>query len=171
MAPETSSAAGFDPLVRFAGIERLVGKIYFRFSHLFFDIPELRDFWWQMAVEEEQHACILLAIKTVIESYPGHEIDPGISQDKAAALEERLLTYLSKGTPSIAKEEAFRIAVEIESSEIDAIYNKLVHIGGPKLAKIMERFAVPCSAQLKKLRAAIKQFTQETELLARVESL
>jgi hypothetical protein len=51
----------FDPLVRFAEIERLVSKIYFRFSHLFLPHPELRDFWWEMAKEEEQHACILNA--------------------------------------------------------------------------------------------------------------
>ena len=30
-----SSPEPFDPLHRFAGIERLVAKIYFRFSHLF----------------------------------------------------------------------------------------------------------------------------------------
>lgn len=44
----------FDPLCRFAGIERLVSKIYFRFSHLFLQHTELRDFWWEMASEEEQ---------------------------------------------------------------------------------------------------------------------
>ena len=51
----------FDSLTRFPEIERLVSKIYFRFSHLFLVQPELRDFWWEMAKEEEQHACILHA--------------------------------------------------------------------------------------------------------------
>jgi hypothetical protein len=41
----------FDPLLQFAEIERLVSKIYFRFSHLFLANPELRDFWWEMAKE------------------------------------------------------------------------------------------------------------------------
>ncbi len=45
-----------DPFERFAGIERLVSKIYFRFSHLFLHRGELRDFWWQMARDEEQPA-------------------------------------------------------------------------------------------------------------------
>ena len=58
----------FDPLEGFAEIERLVGKIYFRFSHLFLDQPELRDFWWEMARQEEQHALILLACKAFIEN-------------------------------------------------------------------------------------------------------
>ena len=30
-----STREPFDPLIRFAEIERLVSKIYFRFSHLF----------------------------------------------------------------------------------------------------------------------------------------
>jgi len=34
----------FDPLTSFAAIERLVSKIYFRFSHLFLAQPELREF-------------------------------------------------------------------------------------------------------------------------------
>ncbi|MBI2352199.1 MAG: hypothetical protein HYV00_12125, partial [Deltaproteobacteria bacterium] len=59
----------FDPLEGFAEIERLVGKVYFRFSHLFLHHPELRDFWWEMGVQEEQHAAILLACKEMIKGY------------------------------------------------------------------------------------------------------
>ena len=36
-----STQEPFDPLIRFAEIERLVSKIYFRFSHLFFPQPEV----------------------------------------------------------------------------------------------------------------------------------
>jgi len=36
----------FDPLISFAAIERLVAKIYFRFSHLFLAQPALRDVSW-----------------------------------------------------------------------------------------------------------------------------
>ena len=34
----------FDPLISFAAIERLVSKLYFRFSHLFLAQSDLRDF-------------------------------------------------------------------------------------------------------------------------------
>ena len=63
--------AQFDPLGGFAEIERLVGKVYFRFSHLFLHHPELRDFWLEMGVQEEQHAAILLACKEMINGYGG----------------------------------------------------------------------------------------------------
>nr|HYT57851.1 hypothetical protein [Verrucomicrobiae bacterium] len=107
----------FDPLTRFAEIERLVAKIYFRFSHLFLHQPELRDFWWQMAKEEEQHGSILSACKALIENYDDETLDPSISADKAKELNDRLLSFLAQGIPSLAVEEAFRIALEIESSE------------------------------------------------------
>ena len=63
-----STVEPFDPLIGFAEIERLVAKIYFRFSHLFLLQPELRDFWWEMAKEEEQHGCILNACRAIIEN-------------------------------------------------------------------------------------------------------
>ena len=75
--------AQFDPLGGFAEIERLVGKVYFRFSHLFLHHPELRDFWWEMGVQEEQHAAILLACKEMIKGYTDEAFDPSINREKA----------------------------------------------------------------------------------------
>src|SRR4029453_7544916 len=83
----------------FAEIERLVAKIYFRFSHLFLHQPELRDFWWQMAKEEEQHGSILSACKALIENYDDETLDPSISADKAQELKDRLLSFLAQGIP------------------------------------------------------------------------
>ena len=161
----------FDPLATFAELERLVSKIYFRFSHLFLGNPELRDFWWEMAREEEQHACILFACKALIENYDDEALDPMISDEKARELEARLLSYLGHGTPSLTVQEAFRIALEIESSEIDAIYSKLVQLGGPHIAKTMENLGVPASVQRQQLKAALRRFCSDPELLHTAESL
>lgn len=148
----------FDPLDRFSEIERLVGKIYFRFSHLFLDQEHLRDFWWEMAREEEQHACILHACKALIQNFDNEKIDPSITAERAADLKNRLTSYLSRGASSLSVEEAFRIAVDIESSEIDAIYSKLLKLGGPNIAKTMENLGVPASVQRQKLKAALRRF-------------
>ena len=161
----------FDPLSRFAGIERLVAKIYYRFSHLFLERPELRDFWWEMAREEEQHACILFACKALIENYDDESLDPTISREKAEELENRLASFLARGTPSLASEEAFRMALEIESSEIDAIYSKLLQLGGPHIAKTMENLGVPASVQRQKLKSALRRFCSSPELLQAAEQL
>ena len=98
-----STQEPFDPLIRFAEIERLVSKIYFRFSHLFFPKPKLRDFWWEMAKEEEQHACILNACRAVIENYEDEKLDPSISRHKADELKQWLLAYLNRGIASIGR--------------------------------------------------------------------
>src|SRR4029453_12504447 len=111
-----STQEPFDPLIRFAEIERLVAKIYFRFSHLFFPKPKLRDFWGEMAKEGEQHACVLNALRAVIENYEDEKLDPSISRPKADELKQWLLTYLNRGIASIGVEEAFRIALGIEIS-------------------------------------------------------
>jgi hypothetical protein len=161
----------FDPLARFAELERLVSKIYFRFSHLFLDNPDLRDFWWEMAREEEQHACILFACKALIENYDDEAIDPTISREKARDLEARLLSFLGRGTPALTVEEAFRIALEIESSEIDAIYSKLLQLGGPHIAKTMENLGVPASVQRRQLQAALRRFCSDPDLLRTAETL
>jgi hypothetical protein len=161
----------FDPLTRFAEIEWLVAKIYFRFSHLFLHQPELRDFWWQMAKEEEQHGSILSACKALIENYDDETLDASISAVKAQQLEGRLLSFLAKGTPSLGVEEAFRIALEIESSELDAIYSKLVQLGGPQIGKTLENIGVPASVQRQKLKAALRRFCPNPDLLSAADRL
>ena len=161
----------FDALISFAAIERLVSKIYFRFSHLFLAQPELRDFWWEMAREEEQHACILQACRAVIENFAEAKLDSTINRDKAQQLTLRLNAFLAQGTPSLTVEEAFGIAVDIESSEIDAIYSKLTHMGGEAIARTMENLGVPASIQRQKLKLALRRFCSSPELLSAAERL
>lgn len=166
-----SAQEPFDPLARFAAIERLVSKIYYRFSHMFLNLPEVRDFWWEMAREEEQHACILFACKALIQNYDDETLDPAISRGKAQDLEDRLTSLLAQGMVSLPVEEAFRMSLEIESSEIDAIYSKLLQLGGPQIAKTMENLGVPASVQRQKLKSAVRQFCSDPRMLAAAERL
>jgi len=166
-----ASEIGFDPLERFAEIERLVAKVYFRFSHLFLHHRELRDFWWQMAQDEEQHSSILLACREMIQNYEDEKLDPSITREKADQMRGQLQDYLSRGTPSLTVEEAFRVALEIETSEIDAIYSKLVSLGGPKIATTMQNLGVPASVQRQKLKSALEGFCRDPELLAAAQQL
>jgi len=161
----------FDPLERFSEIERLVSRIYYRFSHLFIYRTDLRDFWWQMAQDEEQHSSILQACKAIIENYDDEKLDPSITEAKANQLCNRLQDYLDQGTPAITVEEAFKIALEIEGSEIDAIYSKLLQLGGPKIAQTMENLGVPASVQRQKLKSALRKFVSDPDLIQAAERL
>ena len=125
-----------------------------------------------MAREEEQHGCILHACKALIENYededarsrPSAATRPGTEHDGSSS-------FLSQASgPSLSVEEAFRIALEIESSEIDAIYSKLLHLGGPQIAKTMENLGVPASVQRQKLKVALRRFCSNPELLQAAEA-
>ena len=164
-------SAPFDPLLRFADIERLVAKIYYRFSHLFLARPELRDFWWEMACEEEQHASILAACREIILNYEDEALDPEINSGTADRLNGELSAFLARGTPSLEVEDAFRIALDIECSEIDVIYGKLLRLGGPQIGKTMENLGVPAAVQRQKLKAALRRFWSDPELLQAAERL
>jgi hypothetical protein len=124
-----------------------------------------------MGRQEEQHASILLACKELIQNYDDERLDPSISADKADELKTRLLSFLSRGSPDLGIEEAFRIALEIETSEIDAIYSKLLLLGGPKIAQTMENLGVPASVQRQKLKAALRRFCSDPGLLQAAERL
>jgi hypothetical protein len=65
--------------------------------------------------------------------------------------------------------EAFQIALEIESSEIDVIYGKLLQLGGPQIGKTMENLGVPASVQRQKLKAALRRFCSDPELIRAAE--
>ena len=156
----------FDPLEGFAEIERLSAKVYFRFSHLFLHISEVRDFWWQMAMDKEKHSATLLSCKEMITRYPDKPIDPSISKEKIEELKERINAFLSKGTATITMEEAFKIALEMESSDLDVSYKKLLRLIGSKIAKSLGHLMVPASVQRQKLKSAILRFSNDPELNA-----
>jgi hypothetical protein len=121
-----------------------------------------------MAREEEQHGCILHACKALIENCNDELLDPTIGREKAQELEKWLDSFLQRGVPSLSVEEAFRIALEIETSEIDTIYSKLLNLGGPNIAKTMEFIGVPASVQRQKLKIALRRFCSNAPDLLRL---
>ncbi len=122
-------------------------------------------------MDEEQHASILLACKEVVRNFSDESLDPAINREKAEQLKNRIAIYLSKGTPKITVEDAFRIALEIEDSELDTIYSKLLQLGGPSIAKTMENLGVPASVQRHKLKVALQELCKDPALLKAAEQL
>jgi hypothetical protein len=107
-----------------------------------------------------------------VENYQDEKLDPSVSAEKAGELKARLSSNLARGASSLTVEESFRIAVEIESSEIDAIYSKLLKLGGPNVARTMENLGVPASVQRQKLKAALRRFCASSpELIQAAETL
>jgi hypothetical protein len=67
--------------------------------------------------------------------------------------------------------EAFKIAIQIETSEIDAIYGKLLQLGGPKIAQTMQNLGVPASVQRQKIKATLRRFCTDPDLLSAADRL
>lgn len=89
-----------------------------RFTH---ENPELAALWLDMGMEEKQHAGLLqfcLAEKLVATSLP---------EEAEIAATEQMFARLSReaGDPRLNTESAFRIAAELETSEINTIYDRL----------------------------------------------
>lgn len=103
-----------DFLQTIAEIERLIGKVYFRFSHLFIDHPTLRDFWWKLALAKERHAYNLTVMCAVVENEFGAD-RLGLRREKTDQLREALTAYLRTGIPAVAPGEAFRVARKMEA--------------------------------------------------------
>ncbi|NIO12120.1 MAG: hypothetical protein GTO40_30500 [Deltaproteobacteria bacterium] len=124
-----------------------------------------------MARDEEQHACILLACKAIVDNFQDSPVKPEVVEEKADRLEAQMSSYLNQGTPAISVEDAFKIALEVESSELDAIYSELLSCCGAEVSKTMEHVGVPASVQRRKLAAAVRRFTSDPGLRAAAERL
>lgn len=91
-----------------------------------FAFPDSAPFWWQLHLEEKNHASLLRSIKDTflpISVYPEGLILPSLQKLKKT--NERLQTLLAefrKVPPSI--DEAFRIAMEIETSAGEIHFQK-----------------------------------------------
>jgi hypothetical protein len=112
-----------------AEIEQLSAKIYFRFSHLFLHDSELRDFWWDMAVEQERRKSRLIAIESLSEGFMA-EFGRSVRRDQTQQLKVRLQAYLGRGVSTITLEEAVRIMFAIETS-------KVALLSGARFSEIM----------------------------------
>jgi hypothetical protein len=113
----------------------------------------------------------LQACRAVIANYDEERVDPTVNRDRAERLQQWLQAFLARGTAALTVDESFRIALDIESSEIDAIYGKLIHLGGEQIARTMENLGVPASIQRQKLKAALRRFCANPELLRAAERL
>jgi hypothetical protein len=106
---------------QFIDFEERAAAIYLQFASHFSGDSQLSAFWFDMGIQEKQHAGLLqfcLADQLFAPDLPGRtEI-----QD-VAALYKRLEKQAAN--PELGIEEAFTIAMELESSEINVIYRYL----------------------------------------------
>jgi len=103
---------------QFCEFEERAAAIYLSFASRFSKDPDLSSFWLDMALHEKQHAGLLAFCLRENLFAPDLPDDAEIA--KLAGFFEKLE---QRGNhPALTKEEAFTMAIELESSEINSIY-------------------------------------------------
>jgi len=151
----------------FICFEEKSASMYLELSIRFFENPELSWFWVQMAMEEKQHAGMLQHCREA--GVYANEL-PAQSQIRRLkrlfhALEARV------AAPDLSVDDAFQIALELESSEINDVYSRLTApIQGP--AHVMQRkMDLSVGNHFQKLHEAAVRFGASPEMQLRIASL
>lgn len=121
-----------EALREFSRIEARIGDLYERFAADRADVPELADFWRDMAAEERTHAGILEAAAEYFASSPEREpID-----HELIAVVRGYLAAISGSTSSLTVTETLAIALDVETLELDAVFAELVRRSGGEFTRI-----------------------------------
>lgn len=109
---------------RFIEFEERAALIYLRLASRFSSDPKLSWFWFEMAMEEKQQAGLLQFCVT--EGLLTHDLP---SDDEVEQMSKLLSDLEQRATESqLTVDEAFSLAIEMESSEINAIYGRLTTV-------------------------------------------
>lgn len=132
------------------GIERRLSNMYHRFSTLFKENPEVHNFWTGIANHEKGHSETLTLSKGyLLWNHPSlkHKkisLVRGSDIKELESLQESLKEYERKvKKEKISLQEALDILLRIENSELNHLYNRLIHLSGFKLSRKPD---VPLSA-------------------------
>jgi len=114
-------------LRRAAGVEEAAGKIYDTLAGRFTDDALLHQFWSNMAADERKHGKKLGTWRQLLKHGPTTE-EPDLADfGKAMGDIERLTRRLAaRAAIATTADDAFSIALELESSELDVIYTTLL---------------------------------------------
>lgn len=103
---------------QFCEFEERAAAIYLSFASRFSKDPDLSSFWLDMAMHEKQHAGLLAFCLR------DNLFAPNLPNDTEIA---KLAGFFDKveqrdADPTLTKEDAFTMAIELETSEINSIY-------------------------------------------------
>jgi hypothetical protein len=154
----------YDGFIRF---EERSASLYMELSVRFLDNPELRWFWIEMAMEEKQHAGMLQHCREA--GVFASEL-PGKDQiQRLNFLFRQLEARLAQ--PKLTQEEAFEMAIELESSEINDIYSTLTApIQGPAYV-MRKKMELSLTGHFDRLHEAASKFNASPSIQTRLAEL
>jgi rubrerythrin len=152
---------------RFVELEEKAAEVYLRFASRFKSNRMLSAFWFDMAMDEKQHAGLLqfcLAELLFASDLP----------DKA---ELKRLTALFKelekraADPNLTVDEAFTLAIELERSQMNAIYCRLTTSVHTSAYLVKRKIATFVPNHVDSLLAAARKFGATAKVLKDADRL
>ena len=151
----------------FISLEDRSAALYLELSVRFFDNPELSWFWVEMAMEEKQHAGMLQHCREAGVFAP--ELPDKDEIQLLNALFRQLEARLAE--PQLALDDAFEMAIELETSEINDVYSRLTApIQGP--AHVMrKKMELSLAGHFERLSEAASKFHASPGIQTRLANL
>jgi hypothetical protein len=146
--------AALDGLI---ALEERVARLYTVFYRRFSDLPAVASIWWEMAMDEHEHAAVLKMVKELADPKGQvRDIRPRLRPLQAAihACErqaEREVTLI----------HALAMAVRLERSELDRLGRETVQAIGGELPPIPRSAFAPHEAHLERLMRTVRKFGGE----------
>ena len=146
--------AALDQLI---DLEERVGRLYTHFYRKFTDDPAVAGLWWEMALEEHEHAGILTMVKELADP-KGQVAD---IRGRLRPLQAMIRASERRAAREIALSEALAMAVRLERSELDRLGRETVQAIGANLPPIPPSAFAPHEAHLGRLMRTVRKFGGE----------
>jgi hypothetical protein len=160
----TSAKTVYDKFVEF---EERAASVYLHLASHFSENRELSSFWLEMGMQEKQHAG-LLQFCAFEQLFAGDLPDDATTQRV-----EELYQKLEKraANPELGMDEAFQVALELETSEVNDIYCRLTTTTHNSMYLWRRKVASLASGHLGFLAAAARKFGAGEEVLRQLNLL
>jgi hypothetical protein len=139
---------------QFVEFEEKAASIYLQLASHFSKDPQLSSFWLDMAMHEKQHAGLLEFC--LRQSLFASDLPDTVEIQKLVAFFARLEKRAAD--PNLTPEEAFSMAIEMESSEINAIYCRLTTTLHSSAYLLRRKIAISLPNHIDELLLAARKF-------------
>ena len=153
---------------RFLEFEEKAAAIYMKLAARFSsDNPELSSIWFDLGMQEKQHAGLLQFC--LVEKLFAAHLPNGGRVERSSALFRSLEKRASN--PSLTINDAFAIAAELETSEVNDIYTHLTSTLHTSMYLWRRRIALSLPSHLCAIVAAAKKFNVDSKIVRKLERL
>jgi hypothetical protein len=149
--------AALDQLIE---LEERVGRLYTHFYGKFSELPAVAGIWWEMALEEHEHAGALKMVKELAD--PGGRVAD--VRKRLRPLQAMINACERRAARDITLSEALAMAVRLERSELDRLGRETVLAIGGNLPPIPRSAFAPHEAHLERLMRTVRKFGGEEVL-------